>query len=127
MMAAAVASMRDPCARVPVMRGLRPRIMRVTAPTAMIMMIAIAAAEYASEHRAGDAQKLRRRWLRLDEGGEWQSKKRDEQEAPRNPPHVLLRRCFIGVIRHFVLIHCSRPDKMNHAKYRSKYKYCVTQ
>ena len=127
MMGAAVASMRDPCARMPVMRGLRPRIMRMTAPTAMIMMIAIAAAEHASKHGAGDAQELRRCWLRLDERGEWQSKKRDEQDAPRNPARVLFSRCFIEVIRHFSLIHCSRPDKMNYAKFKSKYKYCMTQ
>jgi hypothetical protein len=101
--------------------------MRMTAPAAMIMMIAIAAAEHASEHGAGDAQELRRRWLRLDEGGERQSKKRDEQDAPRNPARLLFRRCFIEVIRHFGLIHCSRPDKMNYARYRSRYKYCVTQ
>lgn len=127
MMAAAMASMRDPRACVPVMRGLRPRIMRVTASAAMIMMIAIAAAEYASKHGAGYAEELRRRRLWLDERGEWQSKKSDEQDAPRNPARMLFRRCFIEVIRHFGLIHCSRPDKMNYAKFKSKYKYCMTQ
>ena len=86
---AAVAPVRNATARVSVMRRLGSRIMRVTAPAAVMMMIT--AAKYAPEHGARDAEELRRRRLRLRDDGEWQSKKRDQQSATGSPARLLRR------------------------------------